>query len=138
MRSRTWQSRDQWRTLAYREFRDSREWRHLLALNPSYDIRTQPAAGVGVMVSGELGTDEPIPSLGGRSGMLKAPGMTLEPITGNNNLFESTEPLHFPWSSEDAYMDRVGEYTGMSLMARDRTNGFGIDSRQALSDSQRG
>ena len=138
MKSRTWQSRDQWRTLAYREYRDSREWRHLLALNPSYDIRTRPAPGIKVIVAGELGTSEPVPSLSGRSGMLKAPGMTLEPITGSGSLFESTEPPYFPWSSEDAYMDRVGEYTGMSLMARDRTNGFGIDSRQALSDSQRG
>ena len=138
MKSRTWQSRDHWRTLAYREYRDSREWRHLLALNPSYDIRTQPAAGVGVMVTGELGAGEPVPSLAGKRGMLKAPGMTLEPLTGSRNLFETTEPLHFPWDSEAEYMDRLGAYTGMALMARDRTNGFGIDSRQAFSDSQRG
>ena len=55
MRKRQWTQRDRWNTLAFREYRDSREWRYLLALNPSYDIRYKPAPGVMIHTSGSIG-----------------------------------------------------------------------------------
>jgi len=138
MRTRKWQQRDFWRTIAFREYRDSREWRYLLALNPSYDIRYRPAAGVPIAVSGDIGAGEVSPEPRGRSGLLKTPGMTLDPITNSNNspLIVNVEP-YFPWDSQEEYNDRLGDYTASALLGRDRSNGWSIDSRQALSDSQR-
>ena len=120
------------------EFRDSREWRYLLALNPSYDIRYQPSPGVKVNVSGDLGAGEKVPSSAGKSGLLKSTGLSLAPVPSPPSPFFRSEDLFFPWDSADEYNDRLGSYTAAGLLCRDRENGWSIDSRQAFSDSQRG
>ena len=42
---KTWKIKNTWSSVAYEMFRDSREWRYLLKLNPSFDIRFKPAPG---------------------------------------------------------------------------------------------
>jgi len=139
MRKRVWQDRDLWRTLAYREFRDSREWRYLLALNPSYDIRFKPAAGVTIHTRGYIGAGLPQPKQKGLSGILKNPDMVLDPAVGGLvNPPKTLQPSFFPWNSGDEYVERLSEYTAQAILGRDRTNGFSLDSPQALSDTQRG
>ena len=137
MRTRKWQSRDFWRTVAFKEFRDSREWRFLLALNPSYDIRYRPAAGVPIVTSGDIGAGEVTPEPRGRSGILKSPGMTLEPVINPQSPLQVNVEPYFPWDSQDEYNDRLGDYTAAGILGRDRSNGWSIDSRQARSDTQR-
>ena len=137
MKSRTWQPRDFWRSIAFYEFRDSREWRYLLELNPSYDIRYHPAAGVKVNVSGDIGAGRKVPANSGGSGVLRTAPTVLAPIDTQPASLIPTDDLFFPYDTPDEYDDRLGAYTAMGIMNRDRTNGFSLDSRQALSDSQR-
>lgn len=138
MKNRVWHPRDFWRTVAYKEFRDSREWRYLLAINPSYDIRYRPAPGVKINVSGELGSGEKTPNNVGTEGLLRVSGTALVPTAAPPSPFFSTQDLFFPWDSEEQYNDRLGAYTASALLSRDRENGWSIDSRQAASDSQHG
>lgn len=138
MKNRTWQARDFWRTVAFKEYQDSREWRYLLALNPSYDIRYRPAAGVKINVSGELGAGEKTPNYAGNPGLLRVSGTNLVPGPTPPSPFFSNQDLFFPWDNADQYNDRLGSYTAQALLSRDRENGWSIDSRQAASDSQRG
>ena len=138
MRKRVWQDRDFWRTIAFKEYRDSREWRYLLALNPSYDIRYRPAAGVPIYTSGYVGAGKKVPERSGMAGLLKSPDMNLAKMMDNQSAITQGNTSYFPWESVDTYADRLGEYTATSLLTPDRTNGFSLDSPQAFSDSQRG
>lgn len=136
---RDWRPQDRWYSVAYHEFRDSREWRHLLALNPSYDIRYHPAPGVPINTRGYVGDGVPAPSGSGSPGVLKNPDMNLgvllqDDTTGQTDM----EKSYFPWSSANGFIDRLGDYTASSLLTSDRTNGYTLDSPQASSDSQRG
>ena len=136
---RDWRPQDRWYSVAYHEFRDSREWRHLLALNPSYDIRYHPAPGVPINTQGYVGSENAAPSGSGSPGILKNPDMNLgvllkDDTTGQTEMTQS----YFPWSSANGFIDRLGDYTASSLLSSDRTNGFALDSPQASSDSQRG
>ena len=72
---REWRPQDRWYSVAYHEFRDSREWRYLLALNPSYDIRYHPAPGVPINTRGYAGSDVPNPRTSGKGGVLKNPDL---------------------------------------------------------------
>ena len=135
---RTWRNGDRWNTLAYTYFRDSREWRYLLALNPSYDIRYFPATGVEIQVSGSLGEGKSTPGGAATPGRLKQVDTNLDlrvsptigPGDGNEGIF--------PWSTFADYSNRLGEYTAAGLMGTERTNGFSLDSPQAVVDTQRG
>lgn len=136
---RVWTDRDRWNTLAFKEFRDSREWRYLLALNPSYDIRVKPAPGVQIHTRGYIGAGKPQPKQKGLGGLLKNPDSVLAPATGGlTNPPNALQPSFFPWKSADEYVERLGDYTAQAILGRDRTNGFSLDSPQALSDTQRG
>jgi hypothetical protein len=138
MRKRIWKDRDFWRTVAFKEYRDSREWRYLFALNPSYDIRYRPAAGVPIYTSGYVGADTKTPERSGLAGILKSPDMNLAKMMADQDAIVQNDPTYFPWSSIDSYADRMGQYTATSLLSPDRTNGYSLDSPQAFSDSQRG
>lgn len=138
MRKRIWKDRDFWRTVAFKEYRDSREWRYLLALNPSYDIRYRPAAGVPIYTSGYTGADQAIPEKSGMAGLLRSPDLNLAKMMEQQSATTQMGAAYFPWESVDSYADRMGEYTATSLLASDRTNGYSLDSPQAFSDSQRG
>ena len=136
---RKWEPQDRWYSVAYREFRDSREWRYLLELNPSYDIRYHPGPGVPINTGGFIGSGEKTPvSTSGTPGLLKMPDTNLQLMIEGAPNNDTRQPSYFPWSSADMYIDRLGDYTAAAILGRDRTNGFCIDSPQAGSDSQRG
>ena len=135
---RTWQNGDEWRTLAYNYYRDTRTYRYILALNPSFDIRTIPAPGVVVNVGGELGPGKPKPSQASIPGLLQQVDVNLDLRAGTENLPPSLQRNIFPWESFALFSDRLGSYTAAALLAPDRTNGFSLDSPQAAGETQRG
>lgn len=135
---RTWRTSDSWRGVAYTYFRESGQWRYLLELNPSFDIRYQPAVGVEIQVSGPVALGKNVP------GNASTPG-TLQQVDTNLDLRSSSQPTSadgapgvFPWSTYGGYAERLGDYTAAALLGPDRTNGFSLDSPQASADTQRG
>ena len=140
MRKYTWTDRDFWRTAAFKQYRDSREWRYLLALNPSYDIRFRPAEGIDIYTSGYVGEDTPEPNNSSAPGILRQPNLNFGSMLAENQppVPKSREIDHFPWDSKEGYINRLSGYTAQALLTQDRTNGFSLDSPQALSDTQRG
>lgn len=134
---REWKPQDRWYSVAYHEFRDSREWRYLLALNPSYDIRYHPAPGVPINTRGSAGSDVPSPQTSGRGGVIKNPDLNFGILLNSDVKPTDLTASYFPWDSAEGYVDRLGEYTAAAVLTRDRTNGFTLDSPQALSDTQR-
>jgi len=135
---RVWQTNDQWRILAYKRFRDSREWRYLLDLNPSYDIRYHPSPGTEIHLTGKLSEGKNVPGGAGLTGLLIQPDANLDLRSASETEPESQTPSIFPWDKEVNYIDRLGQYTALALLTPDRTNGFSLDSPQASSDTQRG
>lgn len=135
---RTWTERDTWRSAAYRGFRDSREWRYLLAINPTYDIRYHPAPGLKFNTIGPVKPSIKAPSAAGPSGLLKTVGTNLDLRSEQNT--DNSQALQasiWPWSSAELYVERLGDYTGSALLNKDRTNGYCIDSPQASGNTQR-
>ena len=137
IKKKVWSTQDSWRSLAFTEFGDSREWRFLLELNPSYDIRYQPAAGTVININGPLSEGKVTPSGMGRVGVLIQPDLAADFRTAETTS-ENGQPSVFPWDSPVDYLDRLGQYTALSLLTLDRTNGFCLDSPQASRDTQRG
>lgn len=140
--TRTWKIGDSWNKVAYAYYGDSREFRRVIELNESYDIRVVPAQGARIFVTGPDGTRGKNPS----SGSAGSPG-TLNQLSPALNLSrtsqEASEPIDiataiFPWDSLDDFSQRLANYTAYSLLERDRINGYGLDSPQASSDIQRG
>jgi hypothetical protein len=140
-KTRTWKTGDSWNKIAYAYYGDSREFRRIIELNESYDIRTIPAEGVQIFVtdpSGILGKNL-------NSGAAGSPG-TLNQLSTALNLsgtspnpeVQDTANAIFPWESFEEYTQRLSEYPAFSLLERDRINGYGLDSPQASSDTQRG
>ena len=135
---RTWRTGDSWRNVAYTYFRESGQWRYLLELNPSFDIRYQPNVGVEVQISGPVALGKNVPKQLGSVG-------TLKQVDTNLDLRSSSQPANgdqlpgiFPWSTMGDYTERLADYTAQSLLSSDRTNGFSLDSPQASADTQRG
>ena len=135
---RKWNPADRWYSVAYLEYRDSREWRYLLELNPSYDIRYHPAPNVPINTRGYTGAGEKTPVKTLAPGLLKTPDTNLQLMIEKAPVNDTRQPSFFPWSSADSYLDRLGDYTASAILGSDRTNGFTLDSPQAGSDSQRG
>lgn len=135
---RKWNPQDRWYSIAYQEFRDSREWRYLLELNPSYDIRFHPSPGVPINTRGDIGAEKKTPVSAVNPGLLKTPDTNLQLMIEGKPENDPRQPSYFPWSTPDMYLDRLGDYTAAAVLGRDRTNGFTLDSEQANSDSQRG
>ena len=135
---KTWTERDTWRSAAYRNYRDTREWRYLLEINPTYDIRYHPSPGLKFNTIGPVKPGGPVPSGSGQSGLLKTVDLNMDLRTRQNeDNAQSLQESIWPWSSADMYVNRLGDYTGAALLSPDRTNGYSIDSPQASSDSQR-
>jgi len=134
---KTWTEKDSWRRVAYNAFTDSREWRYLLKLNPSFDIRYHPAPGTRIHLTGNLGSDKSGPNQGGGTGMLQFMTSNLDLSTASD-YDQDPSSFIFPWDSTEEYVDRLADYTAAGLLGRDRNNGFAIDSPQAISDTQRG
>ena len=137
-KKRVWTERDTWRGVAFKLYRESGQWRYLLELNPSYDIRYQPAPGVQLPVSGVVGEGKSIPRQGGSPGTLRQVDINLDLRRSSAMEKADQAPGIFPWATFEGYSERLGEYTALALLSPDRTNGFSLDSPQASSDSQRG
>ena len=135
---RTWRVSDTWRNVAYTYFRESGQWRYLLELNPSFDIRYVPAPGVEIHVSGEVGLGKSTPRLSSTPGTLQQVGTNLDLRGGTQPSPADAAPGIFPWDSFGEYAQRLGYYTASALLSPDRTNGFSLDSPQASSETQRG
>ena len=137
-KKKVWQERDTWRGVAYQYFRESGQWRYLLELNPSFDIRYEPAAGVQIPVTGIVARGKSTPKQGGLPGTLKQVDINLDLRRSSAPNGTTSSPGIFPWQSFEGYSERMGDYTAQALLMPDRTNGFAIDSPQASSDSQKG
>ena len=135
--TRNWRNGDEWRTLAFNYYRDSRTYRYILELNPSFDIRYIPAPGVAVYVGGELGPGKYKPSQASLPGTLQQVDLNLDLRAGTDVVPTPLQSSIFPWDSANEYSNRLGEYTAAALLAPDRTNGFSLDSPQATRDTQR-
>jgi len=135
---RTWRDGDSWRNVAYTYFRESGQWRYLLDLNPSYDIRYQPGIGVEVQVSGAVGAGKTTPKQGGAVGTLIQVDTNLDLQQSQQQSDSDEAPGIFPWDTVGEYSDRLANYTAAAILGPDRSNGFSLDSPQASADTQRG
>lgn len=140
-KTRVWQVADSWNKIAYAYYGDSREFRRVLDYNRSFDIRTNPAQGVPIFLTGPDG----ILGKSGQSGAAGAPGTLNQLSTALNLNGPNSNPEEpdiasaiFPWESLDAYTERLSKYTAASLLNRDRINGYGLDSSEASANAQRG
>ena len=136
---RVWRSTDTWRSVAYRYFQDSREWRFLLQENPSYDIRYHPANNTSINVMGPVVEGKIVPASANAPGLLVQPDTNLDLRSGlaAQTNQDSQQSGIFPWNTYEGYVNRVGEYTALVLLTPDRTNGYSLDSPQASADTQR-
>jgi hypothetical protein len=141
-KTRTWKIGDSWNKVAYAYYGDSREFRRVIELNESYDIRYNPAQGAQIFITGPDG----ILGKNSNSGAAGSPG-TLNQLSTALNLsgtslpspeLQDTANAIFPWESLDAFTRRLSSYTAYSLLERDRINGYGLDSPQASANTQRG
>jgi hypothetical protein len=130
---RVWGAGDSWRVLGYLYYRNSLEYRQLIGLNPSFDIRTLPAPGVEINASGQIGSGAPEPDLLGPGGQLMAADTTIDLTKGFNTspYPQSQDSTIFPWKDFGTYTNRLGQYTAAALLDTDRTNGMMLDSPQA-------
>jgi len=135
---RTWRSADTWRNIAYTYFKESGQWRYLLELNPSFDIRYHPAVGVEIQVSGAVAAGASVPRNSAGTGTLEQVDINLDLRPSSQQSQADGTPSIFPWDSFAEYSDRLADYTAQALLGRDRTNGFTLDSPQATSETQRG
>tara|TARA_R110002012_G_scaffold109818_1_gene253994 strand:+ start:119 stop:538 length:420 start_codon:yes stop_codon:yes gene_type:complete len=132
-----WRNGDEWRTLAYEYYRDSRTYRYILALNPSFDIRYIPSPGVVVNVGGDVGPGEYKPSQASIPGTLQQVDLNLDLRAGPEVAPTSVQNSIFPYDTLPVYADRLGQYTAAAILAPDRTNGYSLDSPQVGRDTQR-
>lgn len=137
-KTRVWKTGDSWNKLAYAYFGDSREFRQILELNPSYDIRSFPAQGVAIFLDGTSASQgkNPSGSSQGSPGTLSQLSTALN-LSGPSSNLESDQLAQaiFPWDNFRDYTQRLSQYTAYSLLERDRTNGYGLDSPQANGDT---
>jgi hypothetical protein len=134
-KTRVWKIGDTWNKLAYAYYGDSREFRTLVDLNPSYDIRVFPAQGVPIYVEGSQGSQgkSPVGNSVGSPGTLSQLSTALN-LGGSNPLVENEQVAAaiFPWDNFEDYAARLSQYTAFSLLERDRVNGYSLDSPEAL------
>jgi hypothetical protein len=63
--------------------------------------------------------------------------INFSPDTANPEKVDIASAI-FPWDTLDNFTKRLSEYTAYAALKRDRINGYGLDSPQASSDTQRG
>lgn len=140
-KNRVWREGDTWAKVAYLTYFDSREFRALLDLNQSFDIRSFPAQGVPVFTESPGGAGAGITTNGATSlpGTLQQNDVNID-LRGGASATERSELAAdiFPWDTFQGFANRLSQYTAASLLQKDRMNGFSLDSPQATSDSQRG
>jgi hypothetical protein len=141
-RTRTWSKGDSWNKLAYAYLGDSRKFREIISYNESFDIRVEPTIGVPVFVTGPNGETGNISSSApsGSPGTLNQldTAINFNPTADANPEKVDIASAIFPWDTLDEFTKRLNEYTAYAMLKRDRVNGYGLDSPQASSDTQRG
>jgi len=132
-----WQEPNTWRALGYTYYSNSSDFREVLDLNQSFDIRRRPAEGVPVYVSAE-GRGKTSEGFG-LPGTLQQvePGLNFSGDKSGSTDADVAAAI-FPWPSVDEYVNRLAKHTVASLYERDRINGYDLDSPQARGNSQRG
>jgi hypothetical protein len=138
---RNWMNGDTWRNVAYLYYRNSLQYKYLLALNPSFDIRYIPAPDVAINATGQVykGLDQPeaIGPIQGSQGQLATVDIAIDlrNTTGKpGNFPKNGVETIYPFSSYAAYADTLGGYTAAGLLDADRINGMMTDSPQASID----
>jgi hypothetical protein len=131
---RVWEAGDNWRVLGYLYYRNSLEYRQLIALNPSFDIRTIPAPGVQINASGQMATGDVEPDLMAPGGQLMGVDQVIN-LSNNSNASggypTTSQATIFPWTNFGTYVNRLGQYTAAGLLDKQRINGMMLDSPQA-------
>ena len=132
---------DTWRSVAYLYYRNSLQYKYLLALNPSFDIRYIPSPNVAINATGQVygGLDQPeaVGPIQGSQGQMATVDITIDlrntagkpanyPRTGTETIY--------PFSSYANYADALGSYTAAGLLDADRINGMMLDSPQAVNN----
>jgi hypothetical protein len=138
---RNWTEGDTWRSVAYLYYRNSLQYKYLLALNPSFDIRYVPSPNVTVNATGEVfdGLKQPqaLGPLQGAQGQLRTVDtvLNLSNTAGQAGNYPpvGTETI-YPFNSYVNYADALGGYTAAALLDADRINGLMLDSDQAFID----
>jgi len=124
---------DTWNGVAYTYYSDSREFRTILGLNPGYDIRSFPTAGLPLQIFA-LGSG--ITTTGPSAGSLIQPDANIDLRAGSPT---NTAPASiFPWDTVEAYEARRADYVPSALAEVNRLNGFTLDTSQALTGNQSG
>lgn len=120
-----WEAGDTWRKVAYLYYSDSRQWRRILELNPSYTINEHPAPGVRIKVaSGQTPNTQPPRAL---QGTLQQTPTTLNLSTPQINLTNTDQFDHWPWSNRDAAIRRMARYPFQSLLQPSDVNGLTLE-----------
>ena len=120
-----WQTGDTWRKVAYLYYNDSRQWRRILELNPSYTINEHPAHGVRIKVaSGQAPNVQPPRAL---RGTLQQTPTTLDLTTNQNNVTAKEGFDYWPWSSQDLAVRRMSTYPFQALLQPSDINGLTLE-----------
>ena len=127
---------DTWNGVAYTYYNDSREFRTVLQLNPSYDIRAYPAPGIPMLVLDSTGGITTVGSTASAVGSLIQPDQNVDLRAGAPS--NVTPATIFPWDTVEEYEARQADYTVSGLADVNRLNGFTLDTNQALSGNQSG
>jgi hypothetical protein len=141
-RTRTWSQGDSWNKLAYAYMGDSRKFREIISYNESFDIRVEPTIGVPVFVTGPNGETgkSSLSAPSGSPGTLNQldTAINFNPTADANPEKVDIASAIFPWDTLDEFTKRLNGYTAYAMLKRDRINGYGLDSPQASSDTERG
>lgn len=122
----TWKGGDTWRKIAYLYYGDSRQWRRLLELNPSYSINEHPAEGLRIKVA------EPSTTTTAKikQGSLRQSPTTLD-LRSTSSAGTPTDVSDrfnpWPWSTKQKAIDRMTKYTFQSLLKPENANGLSMD-----------
>ncbi len=104
---------DTWGKLGYLDSFDSREFRRILELNPTYDIRSFPAVNLPVKIRGNSTEGTSVGTLIQTDGVLD-----LSVSRSRDN------PDFFPWSSQEEFDKRLIDYSPSSLSNPEELNGY--------------
>lgn len=125
---------DTWNGVAYTYYNDSREFRTVLQLNPSYDIRYYPAPGIPMLVLDDTGGITTTGSSASAVGSLIQPDQNVDLRAGAPS--NVTPESIFPWDTVEQFTARQADYTPSGLAEVNRLNGFTLDTNQALTGNQ--
>lgn len=119
MKTIPWQPGFTWRKLGFVSRSSSLAYRDVLALNPSWDVTIEPPVGAVIYLEGTAS-----------SGQLEA--IPTGPNGGSAQISQEV----YPFDTFEDYTLALSKYSSGALMTVDRTNGFSMDSAQAVTGIQ--